>query len=425
MAADAPTRRDGARKERFTLRRMHVVPFLPILLCACTLYFQSIGLYLPQPWSFSGDLKLKAPIGMVPNTHDFRVCMESNNVLMRNSIGNNDTRPFSLGPQDFVSHHTHECSSVQDFLSAVKFGLRRWENQVVLEDKNLSLVDKENFPSFFVPHGCDVPALSQERMCAIMSRFSHVTIVGDSQLRHVQGGLHTGLKNDFVSGAMVTSDPVRKDKCSCDGQFSEHVECRTLDPSFYRFQPQQAGICPKLHHNETNQVESFMHTVYHRWKGFDRIFDGVDCSKEEDRGMLLILNGGFHFGNKADRTYNHFRPIWQHPVVNVCAQYKKLIVIWGSSNTQSPSMDERYPHQSPQHGIIFNQQMQELFDSNGMENVTTIDWMNFTKGAQTSDGVHYLMNVNFFKAQQLLLLADLMLDEGMFYRKHSPVPARH
>jgi hypothetical protein len=82
---------------------------------------------------------------------------------------------------------------------------------------------------------------------------------------------------------------------------------------------------------------------------------------------------------------------------------------------QLPSVNKRYPHQSPQNGIIFNQQMQELFDSNGMENTTTIDWMNFTKGAQTSDGVHYLMNVNFFKAQQLLLLADLMLDEGAFY----------
>jgi hypothetical protein len=142
----------------------------------------------------------------------------------------------------------------------------------------------------------------------------------------------------------------------------------------------------------------------------------VDCSKEDSRGMLLILNGGFHFGNKADRTYNHFRPIWQHPVVNICAKYKKLIVIWCSSNTQSQSMNQGYPHQSAQYGIIFNQRMQELFDSNGMENITTIDWMNLTKGAQTSDGVHYLMNVNFFKAQQLLLLADLMLDEGMFYR---------
>jgi hypothetical protein len=203
----------------------------------------------PQSWSSSGTLKAPVGIGIVPNTHDFRVCMESNNVLNRNNIGNN-TRPFSLRPQDFVSHHTHECSSVEEFLSAVKFGLRRWENQV-LEVKNLSLVDKETFPSSFVPHGCDIPALSQERMCAIMSRFSHVTVLGDSQLRHVQGGLHIGLKNDFVSGAMVTSDPVRKEKCRCDGQFSEHLECRTLDPSFYRFQPQQVGICPKLH-NDTN-----------------------------------------------------------------------------------------------------------------------------------------------------------------------------
>jgi hypothetical protein len=63
---------------------------------------------------------------------------------------------------------------------------------------------------------------------------------------------------------------------------------------------------------------------------------------------------------------------------------------------------------------------QQLFDCNRIENITTVDWMNFTKGAQTSDGVHYLMNVNFFKAQKLLFLAG----EGMFYRKQiTPTPA--
>jgi hypothetical protein len=93
-----------------------------------------------------------------------------------------------------------------------------------------------------------------------------------------------------------------------------------------------------------------------------------------------------------------------------------LIVIWCSFNTHSPLSVKKYPHQSPEAGIIFNQQMQQLFDENGMKNITTIDWMNFTKGAQTSDGVHYLMNVNFFKAQQLLFLADLMLDEGMHFQ---------
>ena len=417
-------------RECLTLRRTSMCGVVLLvflqLRASWTLLFQSGQQLSLQQSSSSSTSKLETLPEFVPNTHHFRVCMQSNNVLPRNGL-DSSTRPFSLGPQDFVSHHTHECSSVQDFLNAVKFGLRRWENQV--EAKNLSLVDKETFPSSFVPHGCDVPALSQKRMCAIMSRFSHVKIIGDSLSRHVQGGLHIGLKNDFVSGAMVTSDPSwrRKEKCHCDSQFSENLECRTLDPSFSRFQPQRVGICPKLH-NETNQVESQLHQSGHdsfREKDFSYIFSGVNCSKEESRGMLLVLQGGMHFKSDAVETYNHFLPTWQNPVVNVCAKYKKLIVIWCSYTTQAAAVFKVYPHQDPQHGIIFNQQMQELFHSNGMENATTIDWMNFTKGAQTSDGSHYLMNVNFFKAQQLLLLADLMLDEGMFYKRQqqTPVPA--
>jgi hypothetical protein len=358
--------------------------------------------------------KLETLPGAFPkrDTHSFhfQACMQFNNNVpdRADDIGvetSNTLRPLSIGTQDFVSHHTHECSSVQDVLNAVKLGERRWENQDQLEAKNLSWAVKEKSPSTFIPHGCDIPALSQERICAIMGRFSHIVVIGDSHSRHVQGGIHVGLKNDFVSGAMVTSDPVRKEKCRCDGQFSEHVECRQLGSGFYSFETQKLGLCPK----ETNHAVE----TYHPYMTYN--FAGVNCSKEDSRGMLLLLQGGLHFSSQAVPTYNDFMPIWQHPVVNNCAKYKKLIVIWGSFNTQSTSSDKRYPHQSPQNGIIFNQQMQELFDSNGMENITTIDWMNFTKGAQTSDGVHYLMNVNFFKAQKLLFLADLMLDEGMFY----------
>jgi hypothetical protein len=346
------------------------------------------------------------------NTHDFRVCMESNNVPNRGDgiyaagTMDSDFRPFSLRPQDFVSHHTHECSSVQDFLNAVKFGERRWDESQV-ESKNLSWVEKETFPSTFVPHGCDIPALSQERMCAIMGRFSHVTLLGDSLTRHVTAGLHIGLKNDFVSGGMVTSDPARKEFCRCDGQFSEHAECRNLDESFFDFRPQQLGLCPKLHNNDTDHQMDLHVADY---------LDAVDCLLNFDtRPMLLIFQGGLHHSSNALATYNSFLPIWQNDALKTCLKHKKVIVVWCSFNTESPVVDKIFPHQSPENATIFNQQMQDLFDSSGMENITTINWMNFTKGAQTSDGVHYLMNVNFFKAQQLLSLADLMLDEGKFY----------
>jgi hypothetical protein len=397
--------------------------FMSVCICLCLVGFQFISFRT----EITSQQKFKQT-NYQPNKREalphyaFQVCNQSNNNVLERGDGygfvetNNTIRPFSIRPQDFVSHHTRECSSVQDVLNAVKFGVRRWENQV--EAKNLSWAVKEQFPSTFVPHGCDIPALSQGRMCSIMSRFSHVILIGDSLSRHLQGGMHVALKNEVVSGAMITSDPAWKEKCRCDGQFSEHVECRKLDSGFYSIQTQQLGLCP----NDTNHA---VETFHEKMRQMPKInFDGVNCSKEDSRGMLLILQGGLHRQIRAGPTYNDFQYIWQHPVVNTCAKYKKLIVIWCSYNTQSTTVDKKYPRQSAQNGIIFNQQMQELFDSNGMENITTIDWMNLTKGAQTSDGVHYLMNVNFFKAQQLLFLADHMLDERMFYSKTiSPTPA--
>ena len=146
-----------------------------------------------------------------------------------------------------------------------------------------------------------------------------------------------------------------------------------------------------------------------------RKFEGVDCRTMDSRGMVLILQGGLHFKSQANPTYQHFAPIFSDPTIEDFAEAGKLIVIWCSFNSHSPSTFQRYPHQSAENGIIFNQQMEHLFQHNGHYNLTTIDWMNLTRRAQTSDGIHYLTNANYFKFQQILVLAELMQQEQMFY----------
>ena len=46
-------------------------------------------------------------------------------------------------------------------------------------------------------------------------------------------------------------------------------------------------------------------------------------------------------------------------------------------------------------------------------NVTVIGIQNFTRGAQTSDGVHHLMDVNYFNAQYVLHAAALMKEGNL------------
>ena len=56
------------------------------------------------------------------------------------------------------------------------------------------------------------------------------------------------------------------------------------------------------------------------------------------------------------------------------------------------------------------------FRRNGVENVVMIDWVNFTDEAQTSDGVHHLSQVNYFKAQYLLRIAKQAKAENFALR---------
>ncbi|KAL3902634.1 MAG: hypothetical protein SGILL_010756, partial [Bacillariaceae sp.] len=65
-------------------------------------------------------------------------------------------------------------------------------------------------------------------------------------------------------------------------------------------------------------------------------------------------------------------------------------------------------------GTIFNQEMELLLLEMSL-NVTIVNFMNLTKGAQVSDGLHFLTDVNHFKAQQILLVADAMQREKRYY----------
>ena len=58
--------------------------------------------------------------------------------------------------------------------------------------------------------------------------------------------------------------------------------------------------------------------------------------------------------------------------------------------------------------------METMF-ANMSRNLTILNWMNMTQAAQNSDGLHFLTDINHFKAQQILVVAEAMQREGMYY----------
>ena len=331
----------------------------------------------------------------------------------------NNTRRFSIRKQDFQPPTTHSvpCGTSNELLQAIAMGQRRWDDDV--ENANLTLLQKEGYPSTFIPDKCYIPYYKPEQMCDVLNRFSHVIIQGDSLSRHLQGGLLMALRDNVVNGSMVSSNPEMYN-CTCDAQFSEHPKCRLNNGLYNRYQPYQLGLCPNLGGNDTQQFESVFN-INRLHRGVYK-FPGVNCTLPESKGVLVIVQGGVQMQYDHAYTYHKLiRPFFADPTFRTCAEQGKAIFIWTSYTAQSPEYDDKFPLQKLELGLKFNNGMDEIFQSD-MVNASVVDWLNFTTGAQHSDGLHYAAQVNLFKAQHLIALADRLWKEKQFFNL-PPEPA--
>ena len=89
-----------------------------------------------------------------------------------------NTRRFSIRKQDYQPTHSKACGTSDELLNAVAMGKRRWDDDV--ETANLTLRQKEDYPSSFIPHQCYIPYYQPDQICDVLNRFSHVIVQGDS-----------------------------------------------------------------------------------------------------------------------------------------------------------------------------------------------------------------------------------------------------
>lgn len=312
----------------------------------------------------------------------------------------NAERPWSLKKEDFsVRKEVKPINNSSELLSAIKYGRRIWLDPV---NENKTSIEKETFKSYFVPHQFHIPPLSSAQACDIMAQYSHFILFGDSLTRHMSQGLFMILRNDVVLGGInsgvtnVETNPYKY--CKCDGQFSESEMCRKNDGVFNGFKTHyEANMCSHL-----EQTFSFYHS------GFS--WGDLNCGDPNNRGVFLFIQGGVHYLSDWEKTVNGVvDPLLKSSGFEECAKANKINVSWGQYNSQSRSLDDKYPLQTRENALKFNENMARHFEQNlysGIK-VHVIDWWNFTKDAQTSDGFHYLSDINIFKAYHVLHLATL------------------
>ena len=127
---------------------------------------------------------------------------------------------------------------------------------------------------------------------------------------------------------------------------------------------------------------------------------------------LAVLEGGVHFQVNHWVNVEKFEIEFLHPKLEElllrqlhCAKHKIDVVVM-MMGCESRKLDKRYPHQSREHTKQFNQKLALYLGSN-YPSVAMLDPWRLTEDAPTSDGYHYLTDVNVLKANLLLRFMEL------------------
>ena len=304
----------------------------------------------------------------------------------------NMTRPWSIHQATYQPSRPW-CDTTIDLSVSLAFGVREWNNPGDALQQN-----PEAFQSFFVPHGCAFKWFSPREACTVLSRYSKLYFVGDSLTRHLVQGVTMVLNGNLEYGAVPHAKESRiYDDCRCDGQFSEAKECRMSIDTFV--DNRAAGLCPG--------TSGHFALVYNG----GMIGNNALVSQYDTRPIFFFLSAGTHYKMDANVTIQEFLEPNLSKIEAMKAANSELWVLtsWGAMGAQGRMLDTKYWRQSRENSAVFNQQIGEYALKNGVQ--TVFDWWNLTRGAQASDGLHLLTDVNVVKAQYIINWLALSLDE--------------
>lgn len=242
-------------------------------------------------------------------------------------------------------------------------------------------------------------------------QYNHVIFHGDSLNRHLRQAIYMSMRGDYIR-----SPNIKASQCICDGLFSGNKECRIFEDYFDETiqvsKIKGLGLCPDTSFilGKRTTAPFITRKTGKPDPGGYVDWDSVKCADSSYRGILLVVQGGLHFFMNATDTWDTLvRPMISHQKFEECLIWGKVRLVWLNMHTTSPSLDKYYPVQSRENALIFNNEIREFFISSGLivgRDVIVVDWMNMTAGAQTSDGLHSLSDVNLAKAAQILYLVE-------------------
>ena len=361
-----------------------------------------------------------------------------NRVLLRDGVVGEmmDIRPWSLSIAAMappVSRSLSFCRTLQELFTAVDLGQRlpvrgfgsshpevgSSELRLLIQALPANLTESARWAairhfteyglSYFVPFGCSLRIFSAEEACSVLSQYSHTLVAGDSLTRHTVQGLYSLLSEDVVYGALPprTEEVHLYGNCTCDGQFSEAKVCRLFPVEAMSLShPQSYGIC------RSNLSHRFTFTLKWVGPGPEHWWDDLEwlCTADQ-RPRIIVLQGCLHYRVNATKVVDELLVPFFTGLITLhrsCRFPLSWRIMWIGVSAPSRSMDQSWPHQSRDRQKAFNSYVSAWLAQLG---IPTLHFFNLTLEAATSDGNHYLSEVNMLKASAILNVMHIMQSE--------------
>ena len=234
-------------------------------------------------------------------------------------------------------------------------------------------------------------------------------------MRHFVQGLHVVLNHNLIGGGIRHESLFPHRMCKCDGQYSENKRCRMdTSPRFSWISSVQRDLGSCQAHADYNilyrpVMVNLDHDVAPTNLLNPKLFP-CQPPDNDDRPVLVILSYGFHTQTNAAVTAKRFlEPVLSNPFFS--PQCRRSVILFDSLGVVDRAVEKIFPHEARELTQVFNREIQAYLMEHH-KNVTFLPHWNLTEDAQSSDGVHYLLDVNMQKVYNVLNLLEAMQKEG-------------
>lgn len=298
----------------------------------------------------------------------------------------------------------------------------------------MSFGGRAGFDQPFIPFGCDFHWYSTEEICTIISRFSHIFIIGDSLQRMMVTALNILLRQDiglggigewgFEPAAVATNESVNAlSDCMCEHQFNRH-ECsqtpvRTYSDALRYSDPHNAPACGAIASESGDPFDISYHEMQ-RYPATEADIEGmlsaVKSKEQPGKPMAFIMHHTFWNDVNVTATVAWIDQLTQQLIDSLpylprpelstfyppgTKGFPRLFVTANAAGvmknnlyleTQNSNALARFEQSMKQH-LVFRQ-------------IEMLGMYNMSVQTTSSDGTHANMRTNLLKAQMVLNWLD-------------------